>query len=109
MDYEQMILDEVRGLRTGQGEVRDEVGKLSVRLAVVEVSMEQVSAKLGETKQTANGTADYADDIDGRVEILEGWCQTFKGRASRMGWSLFAFALAQTGTLITYLIIGRRK
>jgi len=109
VDYEQLILTEIRDVRKAQGEQGREIGTINTRLAVVETSMEQINSKLGDTKQTANGTADFTDDLDGRVESLEGWCNAFKSRASRLGWALLAFMLTQAGTWIAWIVMGRKK
>lgn len=109
MDTEQLILTEVRDIRRSQGDMVKEMGTFNTRLAVVETGMEQISARLGDTKQAANGTADFTDDLDGRVEVLETWCNSFKSRASKLAWSLLAFALAQAGTWIAWFAMGRRK
>jgi archaellum component FlaC len=109
MDTEQLILTEIRDVRKAQTEQGRELGQINTRVAVIETSMEQINARLGDTKQTANGTADFTDDLDGRVEVLETWCNTFRGRASKLAWTLLAFALAQAGTWIAWLAMGRRK
>lgn len=109
MDYEQLILTEIRDVRRAQSEQGKDIGLISTRLAVVETGMEAINAKLGETKQTANGTADYTVDLDGRVEDLESWCNTMRSRASRLAWALVAFALTQVGTLTGWILMGRRK
>ena len=106
---EAMILSEIRDIRKTQNEQGREIGQINTRVAVIETSMEQINSKLGETKQTANGTADYADDIDGRVEVLEGWCQAWRGRMGRMGWALVAAVLSNMGVIITAILLGRKK
>lgn len=109
MDHDQLILTEIRDIRKAQAEQGRELGQINTRVAVIETSLEQLNSKLGETKEAANGTADYADDLDGRVEVLESWCEAWKSRMGRMGWALVAAILANVGTITTAILLGRKK
>lgn len=108
-NIDQLILTEIRDMRSTQMEQGKEIGQINTRVAVIETSMEQVSSKLGETKQTANGAADFTDDLDGRVEVLEGWCHAWRGRMSRIGWTLVAAVISNIGVIITAILLGKRK